>query len=116
MLRTAAAGLAFALLYGIAIRLYLYLRVRRDTHRWHISAVALAASLGGLAFYAAQQIKQPHAPTWLDLVAFLIMAVAAGAIPAILETVHVLRARLLRQTTFQASPTALPRQAPRDPL
>jgi hypothetical protein len=114
MLRTVAAGLAFALLYGIAIRLYLYLRVRRDTHRWHIPAVALAAGLGGLAFYAAQQIKQPRVPTWLDLVALLIMAVAAGTIPAILETVHVIRARLLRQATFQVPPTALPRPAPQD--
>jgi hypothetical protein len=114
MLRTIAAGLTFALFYGIAIRLYLYLRVRRDAHRWHVSAVALAASLGGLAFYAAQKIRQPHVPTWLDLVAFLIMAVAAGAIPAILESVHVIRARLLRQATFQAPPTGVSQQAPQD--
>jgi hypothetical protein len=114
MLRTLAAGLTFALLYGIAIRLYFYLRLRRDAHRWYVSAVALAASLGGLAFYVAQQIKTPHAPTWLDLVAFLIMAVAAGAIPMILETVHVIRARLLRQSTLQVPRTALRQQPPED--
>ena len=110
MLRTVVAWLTFTLVYGIAIRLYLYLRVRRDSHRWHGSAVALASALGGFAFYLAQQIKQPHAPSWRDLLAFLIMAVAAGAIPAILETVHVVQARLLRQTKLEAPRDAGPPQ------
>jgi hypothetical protein len=105
MLRTVAAALTFAFLYGIAMGLYWHLRVRRDSHRWHIPAVAIASGLGGLAFYAAQQIRDPHVPTGRDLAAFLIMAVAAGAIPAMLETVTVVRARLLRKTTLQAPPT-----------
>jgi len=102
MLRNAVASLLFVLLYGAAIRVYFYLRLRRDDHAWHPWAVALAAGIGGVAFYVAQQIRQPHAPTWRDLVAFSIMAVAAGAIPAILETVQVIRARLLRKTRLQA--------------
>ena len=112
MLRTVAAGFVFALIYGVAIRLYLYLRAQRDFARWHPRAVLVAASLGGVAFYSAQQIRQPHTPSWRDLAAFLIMTFAAAAIPAILDTAQVVQARLLRRTQLRAPASQPPRDAP----
>lgn len=93
-MRTTVAGLVFALLYGAGMRLYFYLRAGGDSHRWHLPVVAVAGLLGGLGFYLAQQIRSPHPPGLLDIPAFVIMAVAAASVAAILETFYVLRARL----------------------
>ena len=93
MIRTALAGVLFAVVYGIALRLYQVLRARRASERWHGSAVAWSALLGGAAFYAAQQVRSPHVPGWLDVPAFLILAIAAAAIPLLFELVTVVAAR-----------------------
>jgi Na+/proline symporter len=101
LIRTAIAALVFAVLYGTGIRLYAYLRAGRDTHRWQVLAVAVASAMGGMGFYAAQQVRSPRPPTLLDIPAFVIMAVAAGVIPAILETTRVLQVRLLRDARVE---------------
>jgi hypothetical protein len=68
----------------------------------------------GQAFYAAQQVKSPRPPTLLDIPAFVIMAAAAGAIPAILETTRILQVRLLRDTKVELPQE--PRVPPDAPL
>lgn len=93
------AGLVFALLYGIALRLYVYMRAGRDDDRWHPRAVVVAALLGGFAFYLAGQLRSPYVPRWMDLPAFFILSVAAAAIPLILELRIVPRARTLRRAS-----------------
>lgn len=100
-MRTVLAGITFSILYGVAIRLYLYQRARRDADRWHAPAVILAGCLGGVAFYLSLQIKTPYVPRLLDVPAFLIMAMAAAAIPVILELRVVARARMLRNATLR---------------
>lgn len=105
---TVLAGLLFAVVYGVALRLYQYLRVRRASHRWSPEAVVAAASLGGAGLYAAQQLRDPHVPRWLDLPAFLIMVVAAAAIPVMFEVSSVLAARAAIRPTIAVPP-------PRDP-
>jgi hypothetical protein len=115
LLRAAIAGLTFAALYGVAIRLYFYLRASRETHRWHLSAVAAAGLVGGAAFYVAQQIQTPHAPGVLDAAAFVIMAVAAAAVPAILETVHVVQARILLGTRVTTRSDTRAERPPSEP-
>jgi hypothetical protein len=98
------ANLLFVLLYAVAIRVYLSRRAHREAHRWHFSAVAVAGAIGGAGFYLAQQLRDPYVPRWLDLPAFLILAVAAASIPLILDVSLVVRAHLLRRQTFRTPP------------
>jgi hypothetical protein len=111
-MRTLLAGITFVLLYGVAIRLYLLLRARRDAGRWHAPAVLLAGALGGLAFYLTVQIKAPYAPRLLDIPAFLIMAAAAAAIPVILELATVVRARAQKSSTLETPAGDVRRREP----
>jgi hypothetical protein len=105
-MRTILAGITFTILYGIAVRLYVYRRVRRDADRWHVPAVMKSGLLGGLAFYLSSQIKSPYVPRLLDIPAFLILAIAATAIPVIIELKVVLQARRLKKATLQSPPIA----------
>jgi drug/metabolite transporter (DMT)-like permease len=100
-MRTVLAGVLFAAVYGVALRWYRYLRVRRPSERWHLGAVARAALLGGAGFYAAQQVRVPHVPGWWDLAAFAIMAVAAASIPVLLEIASVVAARAARRGSLE---------------
>jgi hypothetical protein len=113
MIITILAGAIFAILYGIAVRLYLFLRAQRDSTRWHPAAVLWSTLLGGAAFYVAQQIRMPHAPSLLDLAAFLIMCLGASAIPGLLELSVVLRSRLAASTTLSFN-TTTERSDPRE--
>jgi len=114
VIRTAIAAIVFALLYGAGIRIYTYLRARRDADKWQSLAVAAASLVGGAGFYVAQQVKSPRPPALLDIPAFAIMAVAAGAIPAILETTRVLQIRLLRDAKVEVP--RRPRVPPDTPM
>lgn len=109
VIRNLLAGLLLAAIYGVALRLYLAVRLGRPAERWHWPAVAYAALLGGAAMYAAQKIRAPRAPEWLDVPAFLIMAVAAAAIPAILEVSSVATARRRRRGSITVPPGDAPR-------
>jgi ribosomal protein S18 acetylase RimI-like enzyme len=111
-LATLLAGIVFVVVYGVAIRGYLLLRARRDADRWHWGAVAAAGLVGGLAFYLAQQVRMPHRPSLLDLAAFAIMAVAAAAIPTLLELRCVVAARLLARSTVSAGAVRSPAKGP----
>ena len=101
MTRTIFAGLVFAVLYGIAVRVFVLLRARRESTRWHLPAIALASTVGGIGFYIAQQVRSPHSPTWLDLPAFAIMCFAASAIPLLFELAVVIPSRLARTSSIR---------------
>lgn len=101
------ANVVFVVLYAIALRVYAHLRARRETHRWHLGAVAAAGAIGGAGFYLAQQLRDPYVPRWLDLPAFAILTVAAASIPLLLDAALVVRARLLRRQSLRA-PATLP--------
>lgn len=113
MHRTTLATLLFGLLYGLTLRLYRRMRVARDNRRWHPGALLLAAFLGGVAFYSAQQLRAPRAPTWLDVPAFAILMIAAGTIPGLLELATVLGARMATRESLRTGgkPPAAPGEA-----
>lgn len=115
------AGLVFAVLYGVALRIYTVLRAQRDSIRWHGRALFLSTLAGGAAFYLAQQIRAPHAPTARDAAAFAILCLGASAIPVILELGTVIPARLARGATLrvpqspgEGPPSVSPSAARRD--
>ena len=93
MIRTIVAGSVFTLVYGVAIRLYVYLRNRRPSEKWHVMALIYSGLVGGTGVYLAEKIRHPVFPQWLDLPAFLILAFAASSIPIFIELRVVLTAR-----------------------
>lgn len=112
MIRDVAAGVVFAILYGVAVRVFVVLRAQRESARWHPRGLALSTAIGGLAFYAAQQIRMPHFPEILDLAAFAIMCLGASAIPVLFELGVVLPARWASRTSFRAPQPQPPHQGP----